>query len=206
MANLIEASGDVFSALMHGRPTVNNRRFLSTQLNNASHVIGEHSRKFMDRAKSMFDSFDLDSIDRSLRAIKNKFDYRWQDHDVRQLSSVEDFQQAALRMQRWMMANPMARKLYHKERCHGWRDTYVDFEPGVWGERHTDWMKVNNGLAVTDEEGNTSFTTYFDAFDEEGKEELTFSEQQDILQSWNYLEHYLRLGGDDPTSPSNGSL
>lgn len=206
MANVIEAGNDVFSAMMHGRPTANNLRFLGDQLSRASNVIGEATQRFMNRAREAFESYDLEAVDRSLRAIKNKHDHRWQSHEVRALKTIGEFQQASLRMQRWSMANPMLRTLHHKQRCNGWQDTYVDLEPGVWGERHTDWMKVNNGMAVTDEEGNTSFTTYFDAYDEHGAEELTFSEQQDILQSWNYLEHYLRLGGDDPSSPSNGSL
>lgn len=206
MANLIQASGDVFSAMVHGHESPRGRRFLEEQLERTSAVIGEGSKRFMERARATFDAFNVDAVERSVRAIKGRLNSRWQDHNVRPLRTLEEFQQATLTMQRWLSANPKGRQLFQKDRCHGWRDTYVDMEPGVWGERHTDWQKVNNGLVVTDEEGNSSITVYFNAFDENGDEELSLAEQRDILESWSFENYYLALGGDDPTSPSNGSL
>ena len=60
-------------------------------------------------------------------------------------------------------------------------------------------------MAQTDDEGDTTFTTYFDALDD-GNEELTFGEQLDIIRGWQQLEAYMDANLDDPTDPQNGAL
>lgn len=206
MANLITADNDLFTAYVHGQQRRSNRDFLQRHLEQGSNVLREGGRRFMERAREAFESFDMESVERGLRAVKRRLTGRWTENDVRPLFTMGDLQQANVRMQRWLMTSPLARKMAAKDRCWGFRDSYVDLEPGAVGERHTDWKRVHNGQAVTDEEGNTHFVTYFDALDENGHEQLQHDEQRDIIESVDCLEFFLSLGKDDPSSQSNGSL
>lgn len=205
MANLITGDNDIFNAYVSGRERVENRNFLARQWDRVSSVISDRGQKFMERAKNVFDAYDTDSIDRGLRAIKRRLDNRWGLNDITSLGTIGQLQTANAKMQRWLMANQKARRMWQKGRCNGFADSYVDLEPGLWGENHSDYRRVMNGIAQTDEDGNTCFVTYFDAI-EEGNEELTFSEQCDILRSWQALEDNLDANLDDPTDPANGAL
>ena len=206
MANLITADNDLFTAYVHGQQRRSNREFLQRHLEEGSNLLREGGRRFMERAREAFDSFDLEAVERGLRAVKRRLTGRWTGNEVRPLFTMGDLQQSNLRMQRWLMTSPLARKMATKDRCWGFRDSYVDLEPGAMGERHTDWQKVHNGLAVTDEEENTHFVTYLNALDDDGREELQLDQQNDIIASVNCMEFFLQLGKDDPSSQSNGSL
>lgn len=205
MANLITGGNDLFSAYVSGRESSSNRSFLAQQLSRASNVISERGRQFMERVKESFDAYDHDSVDRGLRAIKRRLDNRWSVDEISPMMTIGDLQNANPKTVRWMAANPRVRKAKQAGRCHGWADTYVDLEPGLWGERNTDWKRVMNGMAQTDDEGNTHFVTYFDAIDD-GAEELTFTEQCEIQRGWQKTNDYLDANLDDPTDPNNGAL
>jgi len=206
MANVIECGGELFTAMLHGRQRVENRSFLADRLDRASDMLTETGRKFMSRAREAFDAFDSEAIERGVRAIKRKLTGRWQEPDIRPLSSIGEFQQASIKSQRWLMADPVLRGLVHKDRAHGYRDTYVDMEPGSVGERHTDYKRVMNGIVVVNEDGDAESTTYYDAIDENGVEALQLDEQNIIIDNWDWQRHYLAQLQDDPSSHSNGSL
>lgn len=205
MANVTVSSFDVFSGMVSGPQSRDNINFLERRLDDFRGRLGEVGRRVADRAREFFDSYDFDGIRRTVQAFKRKVENRWTGNEIRAYRSIGEFQHAGLNMQRWMHANPMLRRMWQKERCEGWSKTYVDMEPGAIKETHTDYKKVMNGLAQFDDENNVHFVTYFDAIDD-GTEELELDQQLDIRESWDWLEHYLRLGGDDPSSPGNGSL
>ena len=112
-------------------------------------------------------------------------------------------------MQRWIMANPDVRKLYHEQRIDGYSDTYEDIHENSIGESHYDYRRVMNGIVVDndDEEADYGWSsvTYFEDLAEEDRE-LRIDEQYDILSSWHYLQRYLAVGKEDPTSLFNGDI
>lgn len=205
MANVSIGSYDVFNSMVNGVQSRENLSFLEQRLGEFRDRLTDAGRRVADRARELFDSYDFEGIQRQVRAFKRKMEHRWDRNDIRPLRTIGDLQQAGLQMQRWLMANPTVRRMWQKERCDGWSRSYVDMEPGALGESHTDYKKVMNGLAQQDEEDNTYFVTYFDAI-EDGREELDLDQQLDIRESWSWIEHYLKQGGDDPTSPTNASL
>lgn len=205
MANLILGGSDLFRAYVSGRERVENRNFLQRQFEKASSVVSERGRQFMQRARDTFEAYDSDLIDRGLRAIKRRLDNRWGSNEIHTLGTIGELQNANPKMIRFLMANTKVRKMHQRGRCHGWGDSYVDLEPGLWGENHSDWKRVMNGIAQTDEEGNSFYVTYFDAI-ENGVEELTFTDQCDVLRSWDALEDNLDAHLDDPTDQGNNAL
>jgi hypothetical protein len=205
MANLITGDDDLFNAYISGSERVENRNFLARQWEKVSSVVSERGKQFMQRTRDVFDSYDTDKVGRGLRAIKRRLSNRWGHNEIVSLGTIGELQNANVKMVRWLAANPRVRKEAHRGRCNGWSDSYVDLEPGLWGEQHTDYKRVMNGMAQTDEEGNTFFVTYFDAI-EDGNEELIFDEQCDIIRGWDLTNDCLDAHLDDPTDVNNGAL
>lgn len=205
MALFVESSRYLFDSLSTGGMSDRDRKFLSDRIEERAGRVSETGRRFYERAKQVYNEFNADNIRRGLRALKRKIEHRWDsDIDIRPIRTIGGFQQAGLTGQRWSMANIQLRHLVHKGRAEGWADTYVDAQPNEIGHQHRDYQLVMQGTAVTDQEDNTHFVTYLDVIDD--PETLEHDEQLDIQESWSFLDQYVALGGDDPSSKSNSSL
>ncbi len=207
MATLMSGSDDLFTAYVCGRERAENRSFLSRQLERASTVIGERGRRFLERARAAFDAYDHEAVDRGLRALKATVESRWSDNEIVLCRTIGELQRTNPRNARFLAANPTIRKAVKAGRCHGWSDIYVDLEPGLWGEKHSDWRRVMNGMAVVDaDNGEVVFNRYLDVLDEDGREEITFGEQCVTLRNWDLTDDHMHANLDDPSDPSNGAL
>ena len=207
MAIAVYADDNVFRALAYGAPRSDDRDYLRDHIENAAVRLGRSAGAFIERARERFNSFDLRALDRKLDAVKRKVRHAFDDDDIAPMSRIGEFQQAGINRQRWLMANPKARRLVHQDRMFGWRDTYVDVEPGRFADDHRDYRQVVNGIARTNEEGHRIFEQFFDVYDEDMREELKFVDQTTILDSlWTNFEAIIAQGKDDPSDMDNGSL
>jgi hypothetical protein len=114
-------------------------------------------------------------------------------------------QNASLTMQRWIMAEPTVRTLFHKQLCDGYSDTYVDMYPGRVGEDHYDYRRVMNGVVVPHEERGGDATTYMEDLIPDDVE-LDLNDQIDIISSWQFIQAKVAERNEDPTSKYNGTL
>lgn len=207
MAIAVYADDDTFRALAYGAPRSHDRDYLRDHIASAASRLGRTASAFIERAQQRFDSFDIHALDRKLDALGRKVRHAFDSDDIGPMIKIGEFQQAGILRQRWLMANPKARRLASQDRSWGFRDTYRDMEPGRIGELHSDYRKVTNGIAVSDAEGNTTIPQYFDAYDADYREELKFGDQTMIMQCmWANLEAIMADGKDDPLDPNNGSL
>jgi hypothetical protein len=101
-------------------------------------------------------------------------------------------------MQRWIMAEPTVRELYHDQRCDGFSDTYVDMEPGKVGEEHYDWRRVMSGVVRYDDD--TVVAKFYMDDLREGDRELDSWEKISIVGSWEVLKIAVSQMNEDPTS------
>ena len=107
-------------------------------------------------------------------------------------------------MQRYMMANPVVRNLYHKQRCDGYSGSYVDNDYGVSGENHDEYRAINNGIVKETEDG-WQYVNYMDVYDENGNEKLSASDKFKILSVWDVANAFINAG-EDPTDKYCGKL
>lgn len=207
MAIAVYADDNVFQALAYGAPRSEDRDYLRDHIEAAASRLGRTASAFVDRARERFESFDLRALDRKLDAVKRKVRHAFDSDDIGPMTRIGEFQNAGINKQRWLMANVKARRLAHADRMYGWRDSYVDMEPGRVGEQHRDYRQVVNGIARTDEHGHRFIEQFFDVYDEDRREELKFGDQTMIMDCmWENLEAIIAEGKDDPSDPSNGSL
>jgi len=209
MAQLIQGGAMMFDSLLYGQPHPNTQNFLARQFESLSHNLQGASQDFVQRASEMYERLAGSDAMRMMRAAGRTIRAAWQVNEIRPLYTMGDFQQAPLVMQRWLMAEPTARKLWQEQKIEGYAD-YVDLQPGVRGADHYDFRRVDNGIVhlveTDDEEGSTwHATTYFEDL-LENDTDFTLEEQVDLQTSWDVYREHLRRRREDPTSRMNNEM
>jgi hypothetical protein len=108
-------------------------------------------------------------------------------------------------MQRWVMANPMVRELYHKQRCDGYSSTYTDVSPGDIKENHYDYRRTTDGVMLETTEGDYVTKWYIEELLPSDRH-LTNSEKIDIINTWTVVNNALMMKELDPTCNNGGML
>lgn len=208
MANIVYGDTMAFDALAYGEKHPGTLQYLHSQvaqLPQISQTLTDAGRAFMSNAQEIFDQYNSAEALRLARAAINKASSLFQSNTIRPMFVIAELQNAPLIMQRFIMAEPLTRQLFHEQRIDGFSGTYVDLQPGAVGEDHYDYRRVMDGVLVDDDENDWKVTTYLDDL-AEGDRDLTFDEKIDILSTWDWVRAYLKHGEDDPTSSSGGKL
>lgn len=181
-------------------------RWAEERLSDSMSRLTDAGRGFLDGAIATYDYLrkgDLVSASRRLRrAVKNIT----HPNNIVRYQSIAEIQAATPLMQRYLMANPPIRGMYHRQQCDGYSDSYVDLEPGLIGMDHYEYRRVVNGIAIEDplNPGTIYIPEIFESLLEEDRE-LDTEEKFDILDGWDIAAMAARLGVD-PTDVHNGEL
>jgi len=198
-------AADAFDALIYGESHPGTVAFLANQVNTVAQTLTDAGRAFIDKGRNLFEHFNSSAAMRFAREMVSSVKGAFETHHIRSLWELEELQSASLTMQRWVMANPTVRTMYHAQKCDGYSDTYIDMEPGLQGADHYDWRRVMDGQFVFDAEGDWTCTQYLEDL-KEGDRDLLHEEQVDILRTWDATDLLLALTKDDPTSAVGGTL
>lgn len=198
MATVIEGGADLFDALAFGRPQAGIYDFLAQRAQSYSQNLNSAGQMFIQNVKTYYDAVTESEAVRLARMAAKKVGSLWQTDSIRPLMELAEFQNAMPKMQRWVMACPEVRQLYHNQQCEGYEGTYVDVEPGLRGEAHYDYRRVMNGI-VDETDAGWYACTYIEDL-RNGDTELTLGEQDDILYTWQRVKYHLNRRADDPTS------
>ena len=203
MPVIIEGGDETFRAVAYTPPSPSLTGFLSQQLDQFSAQIHQGAQHYVDLARQTFDSFNSSEAMRLAKAVRRKVDSLWTREGIFAMTDIAQIQNANLTMQRWIMAEPTIRNMYHQQRCEGFADSYVDMHPGDVGESHYDYRRVMDGLVVEQEDELVS-VQYFDEVHD--GDELDIDEQVAILRTWDSIKNAIHENKEDPTSPFNASL
>jgi hypothetical protein len=189
-----------------GEKTQSALNFLEDQAYRLSDSLTNTGKAFMEQGREVFQRYNGSEALRAAKAAIRTVQYCFQTDIIRPLSNIGAMQQAPLSMQRWIMACPDVRELYHQQRCDGYSDTYIDMEPASIGTDHTDYRKVMSGLIQECVEGDVDWKTtiYFEGDDDDVR--LSLSEKVDIVSTWDLIKSMMTPGKEDPTSPSACNL
>jgi hypothetical protein len=203
MAEVVYGDNSFFKSAVYGTQDFKALEFLSNQYNNISSFATNASMEFFNTAKNLYDRLSGSTAIRMARQASEVMGTLYQADEIHMLKTLVSLQLAKHTMQRWIMANPVVRQLYHDQKIDGYSNTYVDMHPNDIGESHYDYRRATNGLMV-EVEDKLLCTTYPDELMDE--KELTIEEQLDIKISWDTIEKELSKGKEDPTSIWGNSL
>lgn len=203
---VITGGARTFSALAYQNQHPDNQNYFAQKLSNFTQTFGDAvstmANGFMANAGEIFDKFYGSEALRLAKAAVRKVKSIWDRDDIRELFGIGEIQQAKPVMQRWIMAEPTYRQMFHEQRCDGFSNSYVDMEPGAVGEAHYDYRRVMDGLMVHDEENEEcdwSMTHYIEDL-KEGDVDLELDEQLTIISVWDVVKMHAKAGGEDPGS------
>lgn len=208
MVQVVFGGAQDFDALLYGERHPGTMQYLQNQVNSVmemSRTLTDAGRQFFSTAQDLYDKFNSAEAMRLARAAVRRVGSIFQRDEIRSIWELGQLQNAPLTMQRWIMAEPTVRRMYHEQRCDGYSDTYVDNHPGQIGRDHYDYRRVMDGILVDSEEHDWKATVYFDDL-LEGDRELTLDEKIDILSTWDVVASMMKEGSEDPTSAFGNKL
>ena len=205
MAMIMEGDADTFNALAFGEQHPNALQWLQQQAQQVSPLLNSAGQAFMQQARNLYEQVSGSAAIRIARAARRRVSQLFQTSMIRCLQTIGEMQHASSTMQRWIMADPVVRKMYYNQQLDGYSDSYLDVHVGDIGADHYDYRRVMNGIVVDNEDGSWSATTYMDELFEDDRE-LDLMEQVDILDTWGNIRALIRQRKDDPTSRWNAEL
>jgi len=196
-----------FDAIAFGVPTQANLNFLEERLTSFSNTMAAAGEAFVNRGLQVFEKYGGSEAIRLAKAAVRTVQHAFDSDCVRELKTLGSVQQAGQKMQRWIMASPGVRELYHRQQCDGYSNSYVDVAPDSIGRDHYDWRLVNTGLVEEtpdDPEYEWQCVNYLD--ESAADVQLSVTEKIEILSTWDFIKTMMLPGKEDPTSPFCGKL
>lgn len=207
--NVIRGSSpSLFNAMLFPETTVETKEWLSEQWNRDTSMLTDLGRQFMNTATDYWNKLYDPNIQRRVRAAARSVGGMFHPNMIIDLDTISAIQGAKPVMQRYIMAEPGLRKIFHRQLCDGYSDSYVDLEPGKVGMAHYDYRRVMNNIVVpmVHEDGTEGWKVTHIVEDlREGDRELEPDEQFSILYAWEMAKMAMEAK-IDPSDIFNGSL
>lgn len=198
--NTTHGGSEAFDYLLYGDSNPINQEYFKQQLQNFSHTLNDAGRRFMEGSRELYARINDSAIAERAKLAVRKAMNLFTPNTIRELDSLQALRTCQPVMQRYMMAFPGIRSLYHQQRCDGYSDSYHDLHPNQVGEDHYDYRRVMNGVVKVGEEGEPDYSVrlYMEDLLHEDRD-LTHMEKVDILHSWELADLFLKQS-IDPTS------
>lgn len=202
--NVIQA-GDptVFDMLAFPEQSPANQVYIENQLSQFSNTVTDIGKAFLDASKDIYQKVNDSNAIRAARAALRTAKGIFHPNVITQLETLDDIRAAQPTMQKYVMAYPEIRDVYHKQRCDGYSDTYRDMEPNYIGEDQYDYRRIMSGMVVETDDGWECTTYAHDDLD--GDRDLTVDEKVDILNTWDLIQGFMDAG-EDVTDIYDGKL
>lgn len=200
--------GNANSFDMLAFPTQNpvNANYIQNQLVNFSQSLTDIGRRFIETSQELYERVNDSNVMRTARAAIRVARGMFHPNQIVQLKTIDEVRFAQPIMQRYIMAEPNLRELYHKQQVDGYSDTYADIDRGNIGDQHYDYRRVMTGHVVdfVTEDGEDSWLVNTYSQDSLGDDtELAFEDKISIMNTWEIVEMFVKAGMD-PSDPFSG--
>lgn len=202
---VITGGNEAFSALVLGDQNPTNQFYFQKELDTLKTMAGGVVDGFVERANQAYHMFNNANVRAIAQAALNQIKGFFVPNTILAIDTLAGLQTAGTVMQRWIMACPEVREIYHKQQCDGYSDSYHDNHPDKTGMDHYDYTVVTDGIVFTDKNGRDYSNQVIQDY-APGDYELDFPQQVSILKTWDIVRHYMTLAQKDPTSAWNTDL
>lgn len=204
--NVIHAGTPLgFDYLLYPDQPSGTQQYLHQQVSQFSQSLTDVGRNFMEQSRSIYDSINNSTAIRAAKAALKMAKGIFHPNTIVPLDTLEELRAAQPVMQRWVMAEPTIRTMYHDNGCDGYYGTYTDNEPDLKEWAQYDYRRVMDTVVVMSEEDDNWVAR--NIFEDllPGDKELSFEEKTNILSTWNIMAVFM-AAGEDFTNPEGGEL
>lgn len=201
----IQGDSNTFAAMAYGVPDPLAIKWCEERVNlKRQNLLAEAMPLFDTSINSVYSDIDWQSIYKTAKALDGRHDANWMSDVVCSLTTIQAIQTAPPIMVDWIMSHPEIRKMYHNQEIAGFDDYYHDPYPGQHDDDFFKYREAINGVFMETGNGEEMVATwYMDEFDDST---LDFSDQVDIIDTWQAVLAYIKQGKEDPTSVYGNSL
>jgi DNA-binding transcriptional LysR family regulator len=184
-----------------------NQQYISNQLSAFSQSLTDVGRKFLETSREIYEKINDAVAVRAAKAALRMSKGLFHPNAIVPLETLDELRSAQPVMQRYIMAEPMLRSLYHQQRIDGYSDTYQDIQPGIIGEDHYDYRRVMTGNIqeeVRNGEEVWVARQYLDEIHPDDRE-LDIQERHLVISAWDLAKKFLQTK-QDPTNIFGGDV
>lgn len=204
---IVPINGDTntFAAIAYGVPDPLAIKWCDERVNaKRQQLLPEAITLFEQNLNTVYSDIDWQSIYRTAKALDNRNDTIWMVDVISSLTDIKSIQTAPPIMVDWIMCHPEIRRLYHSNQIAGFDEYYQDPYPDLHDDDFFKYREVINGVFMETGNGEEMAATwYIDEFDDSV---LDFSDQVDIINTWQSVLAFIQQGEEDPTSVYGNSL
>ena len=194
--NVINGGEQAFRAMVYRQPDNNLMQYLNNSMSEAAAVVGNASASFINGVKDVYERFNGSNVLNAAKAMLMTAGSHV-NQDVIYYIPKNNIQDANLMMQSYIMCHPGVQRVYSKNMCHGYAETYYDMEPNTYGKDRYDYQRVMDGMMFI-EDGETNLIAYSNG---DKIAELDIYQKLSIMDTWDNVS-LLMLEGKDPTDSS----
>lgn len=207
---VIPGGYDAIDSVLATRPQQSTLQYFDNQYQNmlqAAQTVGNTALQQIYQVAQQTYNYVMDTrVWETAEALMRQTNHMFDPNAIRPLYTLAELQTAKPTMQRWIMACPDVREMYHNNQIDGYSGTYEDAQPGMIGVQHYDYRMATTGMvALNEETEDWKSTTYFEEPIGEDRD-LSFLDKVDIMISWSQIQHQMRTQQYDPTSVWNNKL
>lgn len=199
----------IFGGNLFPETPIEAKSWIQNQFNQGVNLLTQAGMVFRQKAEELYNRLNDPALEARARAFYRKAKGLCHPNAIIAFDTIPQIQAAKPLMQRYIMAEPEIRDLYHRQLCDGYSDSYVDYEPGKIGEDHYDWRRVMNGI-IRDIDDDSKDSKPWKAVMycedlHEGDMELQIDQQASILAVHDLVRQAI-FGKTDPTDIFNGDI
>lgn len=201
---------DDLDADLFGEPDRSTVDYLREKVERYAPRIRDAFEGFFEDTRQVFERHSGENALRRIRSRVRRAANSFSRDVVRPLRTISDIQNARPTMQRYVMANLMARKAAEAQEIDGYSDTYMTPHHGRRGLKDPDYMRVIHGVifdedryGIETDKAEDAWVSYQSMDQDPEERDLDVVEQMDIFSTWDLLEKLLADKQRDPTSVLN---
>lgn len=182
-------------ALLYKQPSMDVMNYLNTKLDHVMNYTNGLSERFKNTVSNLYNqAFNSDAINAAKQYLSQS-DYALR-QDLIYTVPYSRMHEANLIMQQYIMAEPHMNKLYRKNMCVGYQDTYFDPEPETYGKDRYDYQRVMDGVMQFELVDDDEELAYINSYSNADDIELSNSERIAILDTWHEVARMIAEGKD----------
>lgn len=202
VVNVIQGGEQGFNAMIYKQPDQNLLNYLQDNISHAATAFGGMANSFMDQARNMYEKFNNSAVINASKALMMNVGTHLNQNTIYHIDQ-NNIGASNMMMQHYIMAHPEVDKLYQKNMCYGFQDTYYDLEPDNSGEDRYAYQRVMTGVLQFEKNGDGYINHYSN--DDYYEEELCMMDKFSVLDTWSTVANML-ANGIDPTDPDLNEL
>lgn len=200
MGNIVSTTVDGLNYSLYGDQRQSNINYLAEQIRALPKNLGEFGQQTLQRAKEVMGFLTNDLLHSRIMSQVGRSNLI-DESVIITPRTVEEFQNAGVFLQRYIMAHPDLRELYHEQNVAGYPDTYVDLDPNERGPGHYDYDLITDGMIMIDREADEVSVRFMDNHIQPSDREPSFEDKIETALTWDSIDWLLKETQFDFTSP-----